>query len=46
MFGIDAIEEGEAGHAVVAGVDAAVEEEGGAAEGEEVAGPADFLAGA
>mmetsp|Transcript_30698 Transcript_30698/g.64073 ORF Transcript_30698/g.64073 Transcript_30698/m.64073 type:complete len:101 (+) Transcript_30698:34-336(+) len=44
--GVDAVEEGEAGHAVVARVDAAVEEDGRGAEGQEVAGAAYFLAGA
>lgn len=44
--GVDAVEEGEAGHAVVAGVDAAVQEDGRGAEGQEVAGAAYFLAGA
>lgn len=46
LFGVDAIEEGQAGHAVVAWVDSAVEEDGCAAEGQEVAGAAYFLAGA
>ena len=46
LLGIDAIEERQAGHSVVAWVDAAVEEDGGGAEGQEVAGAAYFLAGA
>ena len=33
LFGVDAIEEGQACHTVIAGVDAAVEEDGGVAEG-------------
>ena len=44
-LGVDAVEEGQAGHAVVAGVDTAVQEDRRAPEGQEVARPANLLAG-
>ncbi|EJK53086.1 hypothetical protein THAOC_27541, partial [Thalassiosira oceanica] len=44
-LGVDAVEEGKASHSVVAGVDAAVQEDRRAPEGQQVARPADLLAG-
>jgi len=46
LLRIDAVKKGEAGHTVISRVDATVEEEGGAAEGEEVTGSTNLLAGA
>ncbi len=37
LLGINAVEEGQAFHSVITGIDAAVDHEGGSVEGEEVA---------